>query len=943
MTLYTIVNILKQIALTQPNVNSATDGSIYDIMNATNSVKYDVVHFSQTKHISDEERDTYGFNIFYVSRLEDSLEDNRLQIQSIGKEVLDNILRTFCENWGVDYPEIIFYPFTQKFADLCAGCYCKVDIEVPKEIICADDYTAEVVPGTGIKLQNVTVNINQNGLRVITPAAEYDGIGEVTIVTDVPQTAAVLQYKEVEYTENGDYTVTPDAGYDGLSDVAISINVASGGGYDEGYEDGVADQKAKLSTTSVTENGTYTREDGYSAITVDVPQGQGYEEGYEDGVADQKAKLITTAVTENGTYTREDGYSAFSVNVDDRYDEGYDDGEAAQKAKLTITSFTQNDTYTRTDGWSSVTVNVDDRYDDGYDDGYRDGTAACSGLIISSLTLVVDSVIEDTGVATTYYRPTTAYTDLHYSTSDPTKAIIDEIDGIITVISDGTVTFCVTDRISGLKSCQTVAVRKSGVVGPFEVIYDVTSTTDPTQIMESYGRAALSFDYFTYDGVDYPVTRDTTGFTFPTVGRHTVSYHLTTPIVDMAFWGCDRLVEAHIPSYVAAFDSTFVKTSLSAVTLNEGLIRVWDAFRETDLISVILPNSLLSIDESTFAECHSLVNVTVGNNVCFVGDNAFKDSEHLTGVTFPASLGNPASPTPRIGEFAFSGCTGLRHLTFLSETPALLEGEDNSLGSTEYSFPIYVPSQSVDLYKSKWYSYRDRIMEIMPLPLTFKIIEAGNIYWLASNSSYAKTIEYRKNNGVWTSITSNTGASAPSISVNEGDTIQFRGDNATYASNSYSYNTFSGSTAKFEVEGNIMSLIDSENFNTATTLASSYTFNSLFSYCTGLTSAENLTLPATTLAINCYSSMFGGCTSLTQAPALPATTLVDNCYRAMFYGCTSLAYIKCLATDISASNCTTNWVLNVVPTGTFVKDVNMSSWGTGDSGIPRNWTIVDNS
>lgn len=418
MTLYEIVGILKQIALTQPNVKSATDGSIYDIMNATNSVKYDVVHFSQTKHISNEETDTYGFNIFYVSRLEDSLEDNRLQIQSIGKEVLDNILRTFCENWNIDYPEIIFYPFTQKFADLCAGCYCRVDIEVPKDLICADDYTAEVVPGSGIKLQDVTLTVKQNGLRVITPDAEYDGIGEVRIVTDVPQTAANLEYKEVEYTENGDYTITPDEGYDGLSEVAVSINVASGGGYDEGYEDGVADQKAKLSTISVTENGTYTRSDGYSAITVNVPQGQSYDEGYEDGEAAQKAKLVSTAVTENGTYTREDGYSAITVNVDDRYDEGYADGFAA-------------------------------------------GASACSGSFVSALTLNVDSAITDYGTATTTYSPATAITDIYYTSSDPTIATIDSGTGIITVLSNGTVTICAKDGITHLQDSKQVNVTKT--------------------------------------------------------------------------------------------------------------------------------------------------------------------------------------------------------------------------------------------------------------------------------------------------------------------------------------------------------------------------------------------------------------------------------------------------------------------------------------------------
>ena len=175
MTLFQIIQILKEIALSQPNIKSATDGSIYDVMNTNPSVKYDVVHFSQTTHQSDEETDYYGLNIFYVSRLEDSLEDNRLQIQSIGKEVLDNIIRTFCENWGIDFPIITYTPFTQKFNDLCAGCYCNLRLEIPKEIICADDYTAEVVPGSGIKLQDIGITITQNGLVVVTPGAEYDG------------------------------------------------------------------------------------------------------------------------------------------------------------------------------------------------------------------------------------------------------------------------------------------------------------------------------------------------------------------------------------------------------------------------------------------------------------------------------------------------------------------------------------------------------------------------------------------------------------------------------------------------------------------------------------------------------------------------------------------------------------------------------------------------
>ena len=124
----------------------------------------------------------------------------------------------------------------------------------------------------------------------------------------------------------------------------------------------------------------------------------------------------------------------------------------------------------------------------------------------------------------------------------------------------------------------------------------------------------------------------------------------------------------------------------------------------------------------------------------------------------------------------------------------------------------------------------------------------------------------------------------------------------------------------------------------ATTLKLSC-YGSMFYKCTSLATAPEL--PATTLANYCYSNMFYKCTSLATAPVLPATTLAKSCYYYMLYGCTSLIYIKCLATDISASSSHKNWVSYVAATGTFVKPASMTSWSSGESGIPSGWTVVN--
>ena len=61
-------------------------------------------------------------------------------------------------------------------------------------------------------------------------------------------------------------TVVPDAGYDGMTKVDVDATEYG----TSNYNDGVLAQKAKLTEINITENGTYTKEDGYSNVIVDV-------------------------------------------------------------------------------------------------------------------------------------------------------------------------------------------------------------------------------------------------------------------------------------------------------------------------------------------------------------------------------------------------------------------------------------------------------------------------------------------------------------------------------------------------------------------------------------------------------------------------------------------------------------------------------------------------
>lgn len=113
--------------------------------------------------------------------------------------------------------------------------------------------------------------------------------------------------------------------------------------------------------------------------------------------------------------------------------------------------------------------------------------------------------------------------------------------------------------------------------------------------------------------------------------------------------------------------------------------------------------------------------------------------------------------------------------------------------------------------------------------------------------------------------------------------------------------------AKFEIGGNIMSLLFGDNYSSTTTFNSNsydYAFKNIFNGWTSLIDASRLNFAVTNLGLasHVYEYMFSDCTRLKVAPTLKATTLTASCYCGMFDGCTSLQTAPNLtATSIPAS------------------------------------------
>lgn len=231
------------------------------------------------------------------------------------------------------------------------------------------------------------------------------------------------------------------------------------------------------------------------------------------------------------------------------------------------------------------------------------------------------------------------------------------------------------------------------------------------------------------------------------------------------------------------------------------------------------------------------------------------------------------------------------------------------------------------------------------------LADNNRIGWKESHTAMSitpATIQVSTNNGeTWVSVTSNSGTTGNKLAIlNTGDKLLIKGTRSTYAGRYNSgYNVYSNygnwftMTGPYNVEGNMMSMLYGDNFIGQTEITKPYTFTEIFDK--KLVDASNLILPATALYPYCYFNMFFGCTEMTGAPELPATTLKPYCYNYMFYFCNKLSSIKCLATDISATNCTDDWLRDVSATGTFIKDSSMTNWTTGVNGIPEGWTVED--
>ena len=144
-----------------------------------------------------------------------------------------------------------------------------------------------------------------------------------------------------------------------------------------------------------------------------------------------------------------------------------------------------------------------------------------------------------------------------------------------------------------------------------------------------------------------------------TIGGYEVKW-IGSEWEDKAFQGCTGITSIVIPDSVISIDRSAFSgcTSLTEIVIPDSVTEIGRSAFEgcTSLSKVKLSKNLTGIGSGVFSGCTSLAEITIPDGVTSIVGSAFSGCTSLAEIVIPDSVTS-------IGEWAFSGCTSLTEIT----------------------------------------------------------------------------------------------------------------------------------------------------------------------------------------------------------------------------------------------------------------------------------------
>ena len=169
-------------------------------------------------------------------------------------------------------------------------------------------------------------------------------------------------------------------------------------------------------------------------------------------------------------------------------------------------------------------------------------------------------------------------------------------------------------------------------------------------------------------------------------------------IGERAFKNCKALSQITLPAGLTTIcNEAFENSALSSLELPDKLVTIGErAFKNCKgLTQVALPDRCVTVDNEAFRECTSLVEIDLGKGLHVLGDHALRE-------TAISTLDIPESVT-HVGKKVAEKCKSLNLIQCHAVLPPKLDGVSNN------KVELRVPDTSIPAYKSakNWKNFKN--------------------------------------------------------------------------------------------------------------------------------------------------------------------------------------------------------------------------------------------